>query len=92
MAPYLLKFLSFAGTAAMFLVGGHILADGFPAVHDFIHHLAERCATIPSVGPLLVNVSTMLMELLVGMFAGALALLVVLGLKRLVGKKRNENH
>ncbi len=29
-APYLMKFLSFAGTAAMFLVGGGILAHGVP--------------------------------------------------------------
>ena len=92
LAPYLLKFLSFAGTAAMFLVGGHILANGFPAVHDFIHHLAERCATIPSFGPLMVNISTMLMELILGMIAGTFALIVVLGLRRLVGKKRVENH
>ncbi len=92
LAPYLLKFLSFAGTAAMFLVGGHILSKGLPAVHAFVEQMAEHCASIPSVGPLLVNVSSMLMELLVGMFAGALALLVVLGFKRLIGKKRSEIH
>ena len=36
-APWLMKFLSIAGTAAMFLVGGGILVHGVPA----LHHLVE---------------------------------------------------
>jgi predicted DNA repair protein MutK len=36
-APVLMKVLSVAGTAAMFLVGGGILVHGFP----FLHHLTE---------------------------------------------------
>src|SRR5690606_9673941 len=34
--PWLMKFLSIAGTAAMFLVGGSILAHGVPAVAHWI--------------------------------------------------------
>jgi predicted DNA repair protein MutK len=33
-APWLMKFLSVAGTAAMFLVGGGILTHGIPMLHD----------------------------------------------------------
>src|SRR5690606_25385595 len=35
-APKLMKFLSIAGTAAMFLVGGGILVHGWPAWHHLI--------------------------------------------------------
>jgi len=35
-APWLMKFLSFAGTAAMFLVGGGILVHGIPALHHLL--------------------------------------------------------
>ncbi len=35
-APWLMKFLSIAGTAAMFLVGGSILVHGIAPLHHFI--------------------------------------------------------
>jgi predicted DNA repair protein MutK len=38
-APWLMKTLSVAGTAAMFLVGGGIIAHSIPALHHFIEHL-----------------------------------------------------
>ena len=37
LAPWLMKFLSVAGTAAMFLVGGGIIAHGVP----WLHHLLQ---------------------------------------------------
>ncbi|MDO6747626.1 DUF808 domain-containing protein [Gilvimarinus sp. 1_MG-2023] len=40
-APLLMKFLSVAGTLAMFLVGGGILVHSIPA----LHHLTESAAT-----------------------------------------------
>jgi uncharacterized protein len=36
-APYLMKGLTIAGTAAMFLVGGGILAHGVPALHHAVY-------------------------------------------------------
>lgn len=39
-APWLMRTLSAAGTAAMFLVGGGIIAHALPAVHSFLHDLA----------------------------------------------------
>ena len=39
-APWLMKALSFAGTAAMFLVGGGILVHSLPALHHGIEGLA----------------------------------------------------
>jgi predicted DNA repair protein MutK len=38
-APWLMRGLSIAGTAAMFLVGGGIIAHGIPAIHHGLHDL-----------------------------------------------------
>jgi predicted DNA repair protein MutK len=43
-APWLMKALSVAGTAAMFLVGGGILTHGLPWLHHHIEALARRSA------------------------------------------------
>ena len=69
-APKLMKLLTVVGTAAMFLVGGSILAHGLPAVHHGIAHLSD------SLG-LFGGVAGMLLEALLGIVAGALVLLVV---------------
>lgn len=41
-APWLLRGLSIAGTVAMFLVGGGIIAHGIPVVHHAVADLAGR--------------------------------------------------
>ncbi len=43
-APWLMRGLSVAGTAAMFLVGGGIVAHGIPALHHAAHDLAAALA------------------------------------------------
>ena len=68
-APYLMKFLSIAGTAAMFMVGGSILVHGVPA----LHHAVEAAAHATGVGAL----AQMLLEALVGVIAGALIVAIV---------------
>ena len=45
-APRLMKFLSVAGTAAMFLVGGGILVHGIPALHPSKAEAAERAGRL----------------------------------------------
>ena len=53
-APLLMRFLSIAGTAAMFLVGGGIISHAIPALHhvneSLIHGLAEPWATLTGMG------------------------------------------
>src|SRR6187200_3039979 len=49
-APWLLKGLSVAGTAAMFLVGGGILVHGIPPLHHAFEQLAEGVAELPAIG------------------------------------------
>ncbi|MBC7445181.1 MAG: DUF808 domain-containing protein [Polaromonas sp.] len=79
-APWLMKFLSIAGTAAMFLVGGGILAHGLTPLRHGVD-LATQWAS--DVGSLPGAVMPLLMNALVGLVAGALVLLAVGIFKRL---------
>jgi predicted DNA repair protein MutK len=73
-APWLMNFLSIAGTTAMFLVGGGILTHNVPAMHHAIQTIAPPGVLGPVVG--------MLADLLVGVLGGA----VVLGAIKLIGR------
>jgi predicted DNA repair protein MutK len=78
-APKLMKTLTVVGTAAMFLVGGGILAHGIPPVHHGIEHLAETAGMMSGV-------VAMALDALVGVAAGAAALIGMLALSALRGK------
>jgi predicted DNA repair protein MutK len=82
-APWLMKFLSVAGTAAMFLVGGGILVHGFHAVDDWIRHAAVDAAEIPGVGAVLGALAPMLANAVIGIAAGGIAVLAVSLFRRL---------
>lgn len=82
-APKLMKFLSVAGTIAMFLVGGGILAHGFAVLHHFIEHSAEWAASLPTVGTVLGALLPTLMNGAIGIAAGALLVGGVTLLKKL---------
>ncbi len=77
-APYLMKFLSIAGTAAMFLVGGGILVHSIPALHHVIQPHAEG-----NLGWLWSN----LFNAGMGIVAGAAIVAVVTVFSRLRGKR-----
>jgi hypothetical protein len=81
-APRMMRFLSVAGTAAMFTVGGGILMHGIPGAHELVHHVADGLAAMPGFGPLLASALPVLLDAAAGIFAGAL----VLGAIALVGK------
>lgn len=87
LAPKLMKFLSIAGTAAMFMVGGSILVHGLPVVHHAIEHGAETASHIAVVGGLLKFVVGMLAEMLVGIIAGLAAVMVMTGVSKVLPKK-----
>ncbi|MFO1066423.1 MAG: DUF808 domain-containing protein [Pirellulales bacterium] len=82
-APLLLKFLSVAGTIAMFMVGGGIIAHGSEHVHHAIEHAAETAGHVEVVGGLLEMSVWMIANTLVGVLSGAAAVAVVLTLKKL---------
>jgi predicted DNA repair protein MutK len=79
-APWLMKFLSVAGTAAMFLVGGGILSHGVGPLHHLIEGLTQ------GLGSPMAAVGAALLDALVGIVAGALVLSAVALVARLRGK------
>ena len=81
-APWLMKSLSVIGTAAMFMVGGGILSHGIPAAHHLIEHLAAGVAGLPVLGGVLSALTAPLLNGLVGVMAGALALALASGASR----------
>lgn len=85
-APWLMKALSVAGTVAMFLVGGGILTHGVAPLHHAIEELTAQAATVNEIGPVLASITPLALDALVGMLAGALALLGVTLVKRISGK------
>jgi hypothetical protein len=76
-APWLMKALSVAGTAAMFLVGGGILVHGVPALHHAIQHAVQGFGAVAQW------LLPTLAEAAVGIVAGALVLLAVTLAKKL---------
>jgi predicted DNA repair protein MutK len=81
-APHMMKGLSIAGTAAMFLVGGGILTHGIPALHHGIEGLAARLGTLPGAGGFFKAVAPTLLDGIAGIVAGALVLLAVTAARR----------
>ncbi|MFO1496078.1 MAG: DUF808 domain-containing protein [Lysobacterales bacterium] len=84
-APLLMKTLSVLGTAAMFMVGGSILAHGIGPLHHGIAHASEQLGAV-SVS-VLGSTLGILLEALVGVIAGALVLLLLTVGKKLWGKR-----
>ncbi|NRF70019.1 DUF808 domain-containing protein [Aquincola sp. S2] len=79
-APALMKFLSVAGTAAMFLVGGSILMHGIGPLHHAVEGWTQ------GLGGLAGGVLSMVADALVGVLAGAVALLAFTGVKKVFGR------
>lgn len=78
-APWLMKFLSVAGTAAMFLVGGSILAHGIPPLHHAVEGFTQGMGAMGTV-------VTMLSDAVVGIVAGGLVLAGVTAVQKVRGK------
>ncbi len=76
-APLLMKTLSVVGTAAMFLVGGGILSHGLPYLLTQEHHLEQWLATLPTIGTIIVPVTGLFFNMVLGLIAGTLVLALV---------------
>ncbi len=85
LAPWLMKFLSVAGTAAMFLVGGGIIVHGMAALH---HMVQDWVAAAGGIGWLL----EMLANAAVGIFTGGVVVAVVTLIQKMRGKKPTAAH
>jgi uncharacterized protein len=82
-APYMMKALSVAGTAAMFLVGGGILTHGITAIHHWVEAMGLGLASWLQT---LLSLST---DAMTGIVAGALVLAGVTLVKKLLQKSAN---
>jgi uncharacterized protein len=81
LAPLLMKFLSFAGTVAMFLVGGGILTHGWPALHHAIEHTVSGWTSTGWLQTVLASTA----DFFVGVAAGAVIVLAVALVRRFRG-------
>ena len=79
-APKLMKFLSIAGTLAMFLVGGGILVHGI----GFLHHGVEDIAHLTGVFE---TITTTLLNGLVGLIIGVIVVAIITVIGKIRGGK-----
>lgn len=86
-APFLMKLLSIAGTAAMFLVGGSILLHGIPPATPVIASINEFMSSLPYVGGVLSVISNLLVTAVFGILAGCIVVLVVTLAAKFLPKK-----
>lgn len=77
-APKLMKFLSVAGTIAMFLVGGGILVHGVPALYHSVADLSHLTGMFSSLTGALLNG-------VVGLLAGGLVVAILMLFQKLRG-------
>ena len=83
-APKLMGFLSIAGTAAMFLVGGSIIGHGLP----FVHHISElMIEALRAISGVLATIAPHLIDGLVGLAVGAICVGVFELVKKFLPKK-----
>lgn len=82
-APFLMKFLTIAGTAAMFFVGGGIVVHKIAFLHHGIESITHLVRDLPTVGYFLKTPVEMLLDGGVGLLIGALVLLVVTGFQKM---------
>ena len=87
--PVLMKVLAFVGTLAMFLVGGAIVAHNLPASFG-LHHIYEIVAH--SLPAWLSGISSTVMDGLSGLVVGALVLVCVTVISKLIPQKSSSTH
>jgi predicted DNA repair protein MutK len=83
-APWFMKFLSVAGTIAMFLVGGGILTHGIGPLHHLIEAATARVGA--GAGPAVAWVVPLAADLAVGVAAGLAIVAVVRAFTRIRGR------
>jgi predicted DNA repair protein MutK len=87
-APYLMKGLTIVGTAAMFLVGGGILAHGIPVIHESFELILRPINELASMGSALALLVSLLLNAILGIIAGGLLVPVVSGASWLISVVR----
>ena len=83
-APVMMKTLSVLGTAAMFLVGGGILAHGFPLLAAWLHDIENVTHDLPVAADLFSGLAALVFNAITGIIAGG----VLVGVQSLVKRIR----
>lgn len=91
LAPYLMKTLSIVGTAAMFFVGGGILAHGIPPLAALLHAVEGPIENVPALGGVLHVLVPPLLNGVVGVVLGAVVLVLVSLVRRALGGLRSRS-
>jgi len=86
-APYLMRFLAVAGTAAMFLVGGGIVVHGIPPLHHWMEHAFEPLHHVALVGGFAYWFAEALFNLVIGVGAGLILVLLLNSGRKLLSRK-----
>ena len=71
-APIMMKTLSILGTAAMFLVGGGIIAHGLPLLALWLHDIESVAHELPVAADLFSGLAAILFNAVTGMVSGGL--------------------
>jgi predicted DNA repair protein MutK len=87
-APILMKTLSIVGTAAMFLVGGGIIAHGVPFLHHFVEHSVDVVSIFPTIGTIAGSLTGVVLNGFIGISAGLLTLSVVVVARKILLKNQ----
>lgn len=82
-APKLMKFLTIAGTIAMFLVGGSLVVHGIPYLHHLVETVNSFASNFPSMESTIVFIGPMLIDLIVGLILGAILVTTHTGIDKL---------
>jgi len=86
-APWLMRGLAIVGTAAMFMVGGGIIAHAIAPVQKFLVFLNTLTADLAWLGGVLSALAPLLVNGMIGVAVGALCVAVFEVTKKLLGKK-----
>ncbi|MFQ3205974.1 MAG: putative DNA repair protein MutK [Glaciecola sp.] len=87
-APILMKTLTIVGTAAMFLVGGGIIAHGLPFLHHFVEHSVDVISVFPTFGSIVGSLTGIALNGAIGVLSGLLVVLVFSVVKKLKPVKK----
>ena len=83
-----MKGLTIVGTAAMFLVGGGILAHGIPEILGLFELILHPISELASIGSVLTILASMLLNGVLGIIVGGLLVPFVLSASWLVSVLR----
>ncbi len=85
-APKLMKTLTVVGTIAMFLVGGGIITHAVSTLHHWSEEAVDHIELIPTVGNIIGTLAPTLINMVIGIVAGMIVLLVVNGIQKIRNK------